>query len=773
MVEEDEDFWNEAIEVLDETVYLTSQLLPSARATLPAPPPEIQTLPHYVHLQSTGLRNKLPVRDPFVSFSPPRELSQRVSVPSVPFVDYSNSTVAIRPDSPTSSNRRFDSDKDLEIDRLKKELGRISKQLLDKEQECSELKNRETQTKNSNAESKGKCATLDASKRTNLEQDVGTSVNGGEIDSTTGLENKRSFKTTGVQADLHNHADLSKKLQDIWRISNYQDPRKKLISELLLACSTDLQILFSFMKTSTPSQEKEKQAAKTSSNIQSSTALESEKVHNLYSAVTTISYGFVNLKTLVEPLLDLCKAENAVLVHRSLHVLHVLLEHISGDEKRFEARDNITGGEASSCDNAQSHGYKGRSKTNLGIGDSVCSSDIPFREKSDAESSKKSDGDTDNAQPSWDPNWHSLFNLMNEIASRRTEANVKLEAVSIMNIIVMRTDAYTERETFVSDEVFKSISLLLRKEAGVHVRKGAIQLFYLLLNCPKLLARFDSFHEEKKSPASENDSEGNLFSLEAVGMIFEGLAGCLTSPRKTSEDLELCRNVIMILALVASSGNSGYELLSSHKLRQDTNFLMLILHLLVAEMDSESPEFHPNSEIFKARILLMREILILLNRLVSGSSSSSTILRELTKSRDMASLTVDAATRLSRRRNLLGLPQNSVQRIRDSEIVDLARIFKRRVFAFLEINNQKIAQSLSLSRRLSYFISNTISRRGYSTKISEGVAKVIRGEELKKTTNKKGTKTNLDNPTWIPDPETGYYRPDTGLVNLRSVHSVE
>lgn len=57
----------------------------------------------------------------------------------------------------------------------------------------------------------------------------------------------------------------------------------------------------------------------------------------------------------------------------------------------------------------------------------------------------------------------------------------------------------------------------------------------------------------------------------------------------------------MILALVASSGNSGYELLSSHKLPQDTNFLMLILHLLVAEMDSETTGFQPNAEIFKAR----------------------------------------------------------------------------------------------------------------------------------------------------------------------------
>ncbi|XP_002862270.2 uncharacterized protein LOC9298348 [Arabidopsis lyrata subsp. lyrata] len=142
----------------------------------------------------------------------------------------------------------------------------------------------------------------------------------------------------------------------------------------------------------------------------------------------------------------------------------------------------------------------------------------------------------------------------------------------------------------------------------------------------------------------------------------------------------------MILALAASSGNSGYELLSNHKLPQDTNFLMVILHLLVAEIDSESTEFRPKAEILKARTLLMREILILLNRLVSGLSSSATILKELTKSRDMASLTVDAATRLSRKRNLLGQPENSVQRMRNTEIMDLARIFKRRVFAFLGDN---------------------------------------------------------------------------------------
>lgn len=60
-------------------------------------------------------------------------------------------------------------------------------------------------------------------------------------------------------------------------------------------------------------------------------------------------------------------------------------------------------------------------------------------------------------------------------------------------------------------------------------------LTYFAFVGPKLLDRFDSLHEEKKSSASGNDSEGNVFGLEAFGKIFEGLADCLTSPRKTSK----------------------------------------------------------------------------------------------------------------------------------------------------------------------------------------------------------------------------------------------
>lgn len=43
-------------------------------------------------------------------------------------------------------------------------------------------------------------------------------------------------------------------------------------------------------------------------------------------------------------------------------------------------------------------------------------------------------------------NWVSLFELMHEIAMRSTEECIILEAVSIMNVIIMRSNAYQERE---------------------------------------------------------------------------------------------------------------------------------------------------------------------------------------------------------------------------------------------------------------------------------------------------------------------------------------
>lgn len=82
------------------------------------------------------------------------------------------------------------------------------------------------------------------------------------------------------------------------------------------------------------------------------------------------------------------------------------------------------------------------------------------------------------------------------------------------------------------------------------------------------------------------------------------------------------------------------------------------------------------------RTLLIREALILLNRLASNPSYSATVLRVLTSSRDMASLAIDVASRLSRKDQIY----EKVDSRPESDIGDLARVFKKRVFTYLGDN---------------------------------------------------------------------------------------
>ncbi|KAF3951459.1 hypothetical protein CMV_022888 [Castanea mollissima] len=81
---------------------------------------------------------------------------------------------------------------------------------------------------------------------------------------------------------------------------------------------------------------------------------------------------------------------------------------------------------------------------------------------------------------------------MHQIIVRNTEECVRLEAVSVMIVILMRSNAYMEREKFGKAIAFESLSQLLRKDAGLRVQRHAVHLLYLLLNCPKLLVMFCS-----------------------------------------------------------------------------------------------------------------------------------------------------------------------------------------------------------------------------------------------------------------------------------------
>lgn len=274
--------------------------------------------------------------------------------------------------------------------------------------------------------------------------------------------------------------------------------------------------------------------------------------------------------------------------------------------------------------------------------------------------------------------WVSLVEFMHQIVMKNAEECVRLEAVSVMNVILIVSEAYIDREKFGQKMFFESLSQLLRKEAGLRVQKHAVHLLHLLFNCPKLLAMFCSGCNEGTDGALDDNARPQKFIN-----VLHGLADCVTCRGNGLQELTLCRNAVIVLAFLASSGKPGFEILVSPKLYREANFLMLILQVLVSEMDIEAAAFAEPPEIFKERTLLFREVLILLNRLVSNPAYSVSALRVLTNSRDMASLTIYIANRLSRKDQRLGQPDSMIRQMRESEIVNLAQVFKKRVFTYL------------------------------------------------------------------------------------------
>ncbi|KAH7576479.1 hypothetical protein JRO89_XS01G0078900 [Xanthoceras sorbifolium] len=659
-----------------------------------------------------------------ISYSPPRHLSQRTS--------------------PISHHSPSDNAKDLQIHRLKRELGRVSKQLVELEHECLQLKNERNKKEEvinfaSSNNDKKDANVCHLKPTTNLKDKVTAADLLGvsqEFQTAKALDeqiscqfNKASprCKEIGIQTDLLHHLDLSKKLQDIWGFPSDQTLGKNLISKLFVACSLEFHVLFGCMNVNTSSNSL---AVETSADIalqchiHSYPSAEAAKLSQLYSMLTKIGNGMVQLEALIEPLLDLCGVENVAIVNRSLRILHVFLKHLLTLDRKAEASallsvyyvlmnfDLIF-----QCtllrDNVMIEGHQSRNNIGDFHGANSATNRLFCRRGDEASCagcimlgiiSPEADGLCKKAY--WSSgraaglsyiDWVSIFELMNQIALRNTEEYVRSEAVSIMNMIVMSSYSYMDREKFGQPLVFDNISQLLRKEAGLHVQKVALHLLYLLLNYladenfqlphiqlgPKIFAALCSECEDGENAGAANQSYKNPSANKAFIMILEGLADCIACSGNGVQDLELRRNAVVVLAFLASSGKCGFEGLVNHKLCREANFLMLILQVLVSEIDMEAAAHNVNADILRARTLLIREALILLNRLVSNPAYAAIVLQVLTSSRDMASLTIDVANRLSRKDQRMRKSDSTTRQMRESEVVDLGRVFRRRVFTYL------------------------------------------------------------------------------------------
>ncbi|ONI05826.1 hypothetical protein PRUPE_5G025700 [Prunus persica] len=474
----------------------------------------------------------------------------------------------------------------------------------------------------------------------------------------------RTSKATGVQTDeigavpqalshddLRTYDDLSKKLLAIWGSPNEQELGRNLICNLLMDCQTDFHFLFGCIGMKMPSKLTMDKLGDDSSSIAASKYYsqmshthtpEAEMVSHLYSVLTKAKSGMVKLEDLFQPLVNLCGLENVIIVQASLHILHVYLKHLISLERKFEGRVNV-----------MIEGLHCRNKI---------------------------------VNPHGSEDWVSLFEVILQTAMKNSKPGVRLEAVSIMNMIIMRSNPFIEREKFGQTLVFEILSHLLTKAAGFEVRIQAVQLLYMLLNCPKILVKFCSYYKDGKGAGAMDGDVGDASAYQKYSMILQGLADCITCCGNGLQELKLRRNSILLLAFLSSSEKSGFEILVAYKLYQDANFLMLILQVLISEVDIEVAVNADHAQVFKERTLLMREALILLNRLVSNPTYSATVLRLLTKSRDMASLTIDVANRLSRKDQICDKFDGTARQMRESEIVDLARVFKKRVFTYLGDN---------------------------------------------------------------------------------------
>uniref|UniRef100_A0A0D3F065 Uncharacterized protein n=1 Tax=Oryza barthii TaxID=65489 RepID=A0A0D3F065_9ORYZ len=624
-----------------------------------------------------------------------------------------------------------------EVERLKRELNRVSKQMNDVKNECSELKKDRTRK---DLEIKAKEAEIQSLRRANvgsankyagsmamdIDQSVHAPANGAlhtgdsclastrraetlngrnkelsspqdglclnqrnqtyaseVLEESVRFESKGSkhkeIKTVGVQTDLPGNNEylehkkvlvdrISSNLCAVWGMPTNSLMGRSLISKILVSCSEEILTLVQ----STGSLDKCEASSEASSSVRNA-------ISQVYDIIIKTSSDTIPIQTLLEALLNLAAVGNDAVVSRALRMLHSVLQHLLNNRTMSNQRNNVS---IEPCVNNTVHmernSHKG-SSTSLNTPDA-------------SSPSRSHDGlHTENTQLPFTV-WTSFFTAMLQIADRHSEENIRVDALSIMIIIARTSDPKVEREKFGFTSVMEKLHQLLQKENGLLVKKHSVDLLFLLLNCPttlKLLCNGGKDSPEQiEAIRCENDR-----SQEAISSIFKDLSECLSCRATSSLGIKLCRVVVTLLAYIASSGKLGYEVLLGPVTVRGANFLELIMEVLASQMEYDTALSNGEHELLKERYLLMREVLILLNRLASHANFSKPTLEVLTSSKLCATLTIDVANQLPQRSKypLRHLGEINIQMAND--LAELAQKFRTRVHSFLEEQHSTVDHS--------------------------------------------------------------------------------
>ncbi|CAN6242893.1 unnamed protein product [Urochloa humidicola] len=475
--------------------------------------------------------------------------------------------------------------------------------------------------------------------------DNGISTSGGlSLEENTHFESRsimcKEIKAIGVQTDSTlDSATWGKKisvericsnLRATWGMPTSSLSRRNLISKLIVSCSEEISSLLQCTRLT--------DNCETSCDASSSMNEAISQVHDMFIKMNNEK---IPIQTFLEALLSLCAFDNAAIVSRTLRILLSILQHLLN------------------------YGTKSSERTNVSVEPYV---NVHMENNHKDSSMLLSSLDAENLSRQHNMSlpftfWSSVFTVMLQTVVKYPEDRIRTDALSIMILVLRTTDPKEERHRFGFTSVMTGLHLLLQKENGLLVKKHSVRLLFLLLNCPVMLKLLCS---GGKDGSEQMESEGcESDRSQVISSVLVDLSECLSCEATCSLEIELCRLVIILLAYVASSSKLGYEVLLGPVRACGASFLELIMQVLASQMQYEA------HELLKERCLLMREALILLNRLASHTNFSKPTLELLTSSKLCATLTIDVANRL---------PQTRMA----NDLAELAQKFRSRLYAFLE-----------------------------------------------------------------------------------------
>lgn len=575
-------------------------------------------------------------------------------------------------------------------------------------------------------------------------------------------------------------SNLSYKLQTIWCLAS-NEREVNLVPKLFASCEMDLYSLL-----------QDTWVCKGQSNTVANDIIhndfsvgghlmnvakdsEAEKMHllslKLRFVLSKIANAMAPVEALIEVLLEFCTLKEVTIVENALRVLNCTLCHDCSFKKRSIERTYFDGGhDYGICgylnspdmqnNNDQFQSENVNKQTNAGkfnvvnaVAADKFSSRVFYRQNAGNGDWKTVDNigldknvplvnqeyckkqiftESQGSLNSHFAMWITLFRKLHQIMLDNPSRSIKLQAISTMNLIVRKSHPGIEREQFGQILFYRSLSEILRKKVGANVQLQAVQILFLLLNCPTLFKLFCGCKEDIQMHFNNSNISIGISGMEGTcEMVLQALSDCISPTFHDKWEYELCRSALHVLAFIAASGNIGVACLLSSMLsgckdaqereirndsgkgvsndenvdshRQDAtkdanahseictqssngvdqqtlNIPMLVVALLNSELDADEKDDakvdNDANEIFKDRATLIREAFLLLYSLASNPKYGASVLQILTNTKARSRLFLSVVGRITSRR----IQENQTEK---ADIIEMARELLQRILPHL------------------------------------------------------------------------------------------